>query len=54
MGIAWHPNLPGGKTEDTAILYEDSLEVITRSGNWPEEVIEIEGETWHVSDLLIK
>jgi len=54
MGIAWHPNMSGAKTEDTAVLFKDSVEVITRSGNWPEEIIEKDGQTWHASDLLIR
>ena len=35
QAFAWNPSITGTKIEDTALLVDDRLELITSTGNWP-------------------
>lgn len=35
MALAWNPSLPGAKIEDTVLLTERGLEVLTQDPRWP-------------------
>ncbi|WP_327052929.1 M24 family metallopeptidase [Halomicrococcus gelatinilyticus] len=35
MAYAWNPTVKGAKSEDTALVGEDGLEILTRTGDWP-------------------
>ncbi|TYT63077.1 M24 family metallopeptidase [Natrialba swarupiae] len=35
MAYAWNPTVQGAKSEDTVLVADGELEVLTRSGNWP-------------------
>jgi hypothetical protein len=42
--LAWNPSLPGGaKDEDTYLLSDDGIELLTQTGNWP--TVELDGFT---------
>jgi len=50
--LAWNPSLPGGaKDEDTYLLDDDGLELLTQTGNWP--TVECDGLT-RPSVLLVE
>ena len=35
MAFAWNPSVPGAKIEDTVLLTEQGIEVLTVSEGWP-------------------
>jgi Xaa-Pro aminopeptidase len=41
MAVAWNPSLPGAKIEDTALVTEAGLEILTVDERWPS--IEVDG-----------
>lgn len=50
--LAWNPSLPGGaKDEDTYLLDDDGLELLTQTSNWP--MVECDGFT-RPSVLLVE
>lgn len=52
QAFAWNPSIHGNKSEDTILVTEDGIEVITHTGNWPTIGIEFEGTTFHRPDIL--
>lgn len=43
MGYAWNPTVQGAKSEDTALVTEAGVEVLTRTGEWPERTVDAVG-----------
>jgi len=41
MAVAWNPSLPGAKVEDTFLITERGLEVLTEDPEWP--MVRVEG-----------
>ncbi|HYX44524.1 MAG TPA: M24 family metallopeptidase [Acidimicrobiales bacterium] len=39
--VAWNPSITGAKSEDTALVTDSGPEVVTRSGAWPQAVVEL-------------
>ena len=39
--LTWNPSITGTKSEDTILLSENGLEVLTRTGSWPELEVEL-------------
>ncbi|WP_266079833.1 M24 family metallopeptidase [Haladaptatus caseinilyticus] len=35
MTFAWNPTVQGAKSEDTVLISEDGMEILTKSGDWP-------------------
>ncbi|HEY8271144.1 MAG TPA: M24 family metallopeptidase [Pseudobdellovibrionaceae bacterium] len=35
MALAWNPSLPGAKTEDTVLMSENGIEILTVDPHWP-------------------
>lgn len=54
QAFAWNPTITGTKVEDTLIAYQDHIEVITQTGNWPTIDVEIDGKTYPQPVILIK
>jgi Xaa-Pro aminopeptidase len=46
QAIAWNPSITGSKTEETCIAFEDRIEIITTSPDWPSIPIEVEGRAY--------
>ena len=40
MAYAWNPTVRGAKSEDTALVGEDEIEVLTETGDWPTREVE--------------
>jgi len=52
QAFAWNPSIAGTKVEETAIAFEDQMEVITTTPNWPVIPVEVEGRTYTLPDVL--
>lgn len=39
MAFAWNPTVQGAKSEDTVLVTEEGMEVLTETGNWPTEPV---------------
>lgn len=53
QAFAWNPSIQGNKSEDTILLTEAGLEVITDTGNWPSMNFDYAGKTYIRPDILI-
>jgi Xaa-Pro aminopeptidase len=42
QALAWNPSITRVKSEDTVLVTDDAPELLTRSGKWPERVIELD------------
>lgn len=54
QAFAWNPTITGAKIEETIIAYRDSIEVITKSADWPLINVEIDGKIYPQPSILIK
>lgn len=52
--LAWNPSIRGAKTEDTALLQNDAIEVLTLTTSLPQIVATIEGIQYPAANLLIR
>jgi len=43
MAYAWNPTVQGAKSEDTFLVTEDGVELLTGTGDWPTETVEVDG-----------
>lgn len=43
MAYAWNPTVQGAKSEDTALVTGDGVEVLTATGEWPTETVSANG-----------
>lgn len=43
MAYAWNPTVQGAKSEDTALVTADGVEVLTKTGDWPTETVTANG-----------
>jgi Xaa-Pro aminopeptidase len=44
MAYAWNPTIQGAKSEDTALI-DGGFEMLTATGEWPTQKIDVDGET---------
>lgn len=54
QAFAFNPTLPGSKSEDTALLTDDGIQWLTRTGHWPEIAIDRQGQRWTFTDWLVR
>lgn len=52
QAFAWNPSLNGAKSEDTVLLMEDAIEVLTSTSELPAVKTEIEGRVYESAGLL--
>lgn len=52
QAFAWNPSVTGTKVEETCIAFDDEIQVVTESPDWPQVPIEIEGRVYHLPDVL--
>jgi Xaa-Pro dipeptidase len=52
QAFAWNPSITGTKTEETCILLDNSIEVVTRSPNWPTIKVELGEGKFLLPDIL--
>ncbi len=53
MAMAYNPTCRGSKHEDTFIVGEDGIEILTPCIRWPTRRVEIEGKEYFVPDLKV-
>ena len=51
--LAWNPSVTGTKVEDTCLLHQEGLEIITTSPGWPVREVSAQGRTLLVADHLV-
>ncbi len=54
QALAWNPSITGTKSEDTVLVTEGSPEILTRTGEWPEIEVTVNGETYRRPAFLIR
>ena len=52
QAFAWNPSITGTKVEDTALVTEDGVELITSTGEWPSVPITVRGRSLAAADVL--
>ncbi|WP_158751875.1 Xaa-Pro peptidase family protein [Acidobacterium sp. S8] len=52
--LAWNPSIRGAKVEDTALLQNGSIDVLTKTPSLPEMQIAIEGVIYPAANVLIR
>jgi len=52
QAFAWNPSITGSKVEETCIAFEDGIEIITATPDWPSIPIEVEGRPYILPDVL--
>ncbi|HVA91157.1 MAG TPA: M24 family metallopeptidase [Chloroflexota bacterium] len=52
QGFAWNPSIAGTKVEDTVLLTDSGIEVITASGDWPMLEVQSEGQRFSRPGIL--
>jgi Xaa-Pro aminopeptidase len=54
QAFAWNPSITGTKIEDTAIVTDEGVELITATGNWPAIPVTVRGQQAVAADILIR
>jgi Xaa-Pro aminopeptidase len=52
QAFAWNPSITGTKVEETCIAFQDEIEVITTSPDWPSIPCEVDGRKYLLPDIL--
>jgi Xaa-Pro aminopeptidase len=52
QAFAWNPSITGTKVEDTALVTEDGVEMITSTGDWPSIPMTVGGRNLAAPDVL--
>ncbi len=54
QAFAWNPTLPGAKSEDTVLVTDEGLEVLTELRDWPTVEVEVEGKMFRRPAILLR
>ena len=52
QAFAWNPSATGSKVEETCIAFDDGIEIITSSPDWPSISVNADGRTYELPDVL--
>ncbi|MEK6283420.1 MAG: M24 family metallopeptidase [Acidobacteriota bacterium] len=52
QAFAWNPSITGSKVEETCIAFEERIEIITTSPDWPFIPTEVEGRAYALPGVL--
>jgi Xaa-Pro aminopeptidase len=52
QAFAWNPSITGTKVEETALLSDDGIEALTRTSDWPQVSVQLEGREYLSPDVL--
>ncbi len=54
QAFAWNPTITGTKSEDTVLVTEKGLEVLTELKGWPAITVEVEGKQYRRPAILVR
>ncbi len=54
QAFAWNPTITGAKVEETILVHQDGIEVMTRAQDWPMINVVLDGKTYPQPGILIK
>lgn len=54
QALAWNPTITGAKIEDTIIASDKGFEVVTKTGNWPNIIVKLNGKEYPQPSILIR
>jgi len=54
QAFAWNPSIRGSKVEDTIIAFDDHIEVLTATPDFPNISVEIDDHTYTSADILVR
>ncbi|MDQ0338644.1 Xaa-Pro aminopeptidase [Caldalkalibacillus uzonensis] len=54
QAFAWNPALPGVKSEDTILVTENGIEILTETGKWPYIEVECNGMILRRPDMMVR
>lgn len=54
QAFAWNPTITGTKSEDTVLVTDKGLEILTVSKDWPAITVEVEGKPWKRPAILVR
>jgi antitoxin VapB len=54
QAFAWNPSVRGGKVEDTVLLRDGAIELLTESIKFPKVVNVVDGVSYHSSGVLLR
>ncbi|HKO98603.1 MAG TPA: M24 family metallopeptidase [Pyrinomonadaceae bacterium] len=52
QAFAWNPSITGSKVEETCLAFEDKIEIITASPDWPTLSVEMDGRAYLLPTVL--
>ncbi|RIV23119.1 M24 family metallopeptidase [Alicyclobacillaceae bacterium I2511] len=52
--LAWNPTILGVKAEDTAVVTDRGVEILTKTGNFPTQTVSIGDLTLDLPDILVR
>jgi Xaa-Pro aminopeptidase len=53
QAFSWNPTIAGVKSEDTYLVFGGDQQIISRTGNWPQRIVEVKGKTLERPDILL-
>jgi antitoxin VapB len=54
QAFAWNPSVRGGKVEDTVLLHDGAIELLTETTEFPAVVTLAGGQSYHSSGVLLR
>lgn len=54
QGLAWNPSVTGTKSEDTILVTEAGVEILTATGSWPTVPVKTDRGVLLRPDILIR
>jgi len=54
QAFAWNPSITGAKCEETTLLTQDGIRILTRTDNWPVKEFQTKNGIITVADILVR
>jgi antitoxin VapB len=54
QAFAWNPTITGAKVEETIVAFDDHVEVVTVSDNWPMITVDLLGKKYDQPGILVR
>ena len=53
QAFAWNPSITGTKIEDTTLVIDGRVELLTGTPGWPQIPLAVKGDAWHAAAALV-